>query len=430
MNFIFNYLITNYPTILVITAIIVLTAANRNARIEKSYLIHILAFITLVLSLLEYWEMWIDEYGLDYRLLYLKAMLIYWLYPALALILLYMIYDIKSKLVVAIPQIINMVVCAIDLTDTRIVYWYGSRHNYEGGPLRDLPFVVEDIYVILIAFYSIKLLRENKKTKSIIVIFMMITTFLAQILALNYMPNIYMPTVMAIEIFTYYFYMSAIQYMELQEKLNESRLALEHNRSNLLMAQIRPHFINSNLAVIRSLCYEDVDKAVEMIDHFSGYLQENIRQIDDMRLVSFSEEMDSVDNYLYLEMQRFPDRIEVIKDITVKDFQVPPLSIQTIVENAVRYGISMMGHKGTVIISTEEIEGDIIIKVADDGKGFDVANADLDGINHVGIKNVQDRFERILGGSVSVISEVGKGTTVTFFIPGNKSNTPRKTVGK
>lgn len=430
MNFILNYLINNYPTILVIAAIFVLTVANRNTKIEKTYLIHILAFITFVISLLEYWEIWIDEHGLDYRLLYFKAMLIYWLYPALLLIMLYMIYDIKHKIIVAIPLMINMVVCALDLTGTRMVYWYGPRHNYGGGPLSHLPFVVEDIYVIMIAFYSIKPLRENEKTKSVIVIFMVLTIFLAQIFALNYMPNIYMPMVIAIEIFTYYFYLSAIQYMETQEKLNESRLALEHNRSNLLMAQIRPHFINSNLAVIRSLCYENVDKAVEMIDHFSGYLQENIRQIDDMRLVSFSEEMDSVDNYLYLEMQRFPDRIEVIKDITVKDFQVPPLSVQTIVENAVRYGISMKGHKGTVIISTEEIDGDIIIKVADDGKGFDVANADLDGINHVGIKNVQDRFERILGGSVSVISEVGKGTTVTFFIPGNKSDTPRKTVEK
>lgn len=419
MNFILNYLINNYPTILVIAAIFVLTVANRNTKIEKTYLINILAFITFVISLLEYWEIWIDEHGLDYRLLYFKAMLIYWLYPALALILLYMIYDIKNKRVVAIPHIINMVVCAIDLTDTRIVYWYGVGHNYEGGPLSHLPFVVEDIYVIMIAVYSIKLFRENKNTKSSIVIFMMITIFLAQILDLNYMPSIYMPTVIAIEIFTYYFYLSAIQYMETQKKLNESRLALEHNRSNLLMAQIRPHFINSNLAVIRSLCYEDVDKAVEMIDHFSGYLQESIRQIDDMRLVSFSEEMDSVDNYLYLEMQRFPERIEVIKDITVKDFQVPPLSIQTIVENAVRYGISMKGSKGTVIISTEENDGDIIIRVTDDGKGFDVANTDFDGINHVGIKNVQDRFERILGGNVTVNSEVGKGTTVTFFIPGN-----------
>lgn len=65
-----------------------------------------------------------------------------------------------------------------------------------------------------------------------------------------------------------------------------------YNKSNLLLAQIRPHFINSNLAVIRSLCYEDSEKAVEMIDHFSTYLRENIKQIDDERLVPFDNEME------------------------------------------------------------------------------------------------------------------------------------------
>ncbi len=202
----------------------------------------------------------------------------------------------------------------------------------------------------------------------------------------------------------------------------ESQLALERNKNNLLLAQIKPHFINSNLAVIRSLCYEKPEKAVEMIDHFSGYLRENIQQIDDMQLVSFEKEMESVDNFVYLEMQRFPNRIEIVKDIQIKDFEIPPLSVQTIVENAIRHGISMTGEKGTVRISTIEKPDNIIVKIEDNGKGFDIDSVDFDGINHVGIKNVANRLKRILGGKIKVDSEIGYGTTVTFYIPKERAN--------
>ena len=202
----------------------------------------------------------------------------------------------------------------------------------------------------------------------------------------------------------------------------ESQLALERNKNNLLLAQIKPHFINSNLAVIRSLCYEEPEKAVEMIDHFSGYLRENIQQIDDMQLVSFEKEMESVDNFVYLEMQRFPNRIEIVKDIQIKDFEIPPLSVQTIVENAIRHGISMTGEKGTVRISTIEKPDNIIVKIEDNGKGFDIESVDFDGINHVGIKNVANRLKRILGGKIKVDSEIGYGTTVTFYIPKERAN--------
>lgn len=421
MNFFTEYTVNNYPTVLLVAAVIVILMVNRNAKIEETGYLYILSLMALVISLLEFSEVWIDTHNLDYRLLFYKAMLIYTLYPAVALIFLYTICDIKHKFLIAIPQIFNMIVNVIDLSGSALVYTYEDNYSYHGGPLNHLAFVVEDFYVIIIAVYSIRLLRGRNRSKGIIVVFMMLTIFLAQLLTLNYMPIGYLPAVIAVELFTYYFYLAAIQYVDVQEQLHESSLALEHNRCNLLMAQIRPHFINSNLAVIRSLCYEDADKAVEMIDHFSGYLQENIKQIEDMRLVSFDKEMESVENYLYLERMRFPGRIELVRNFTVTDFSVPPLSVQTIVENAVRYGISMKGEKGTITISTEENAGNIIIKIIDDGKGFDVDNVEFDGVEHVGIKNVRDRFERILGGEVTVNSEAGKGTVVTLEIPDTRS---------
>ncbi|MBO6115487.1 MAG: histidine kinase, partial [Lachnospiraceae bacterium] len=303
-----------------------------------------------------------------------------------------------------------------------LVYYYNADHSFEGGPLNSFPFIVELFYVVLIGVYSFKILGRNNKSKGIILAFMVAVIAVSQIL-LNYdMPDIYIPTLISVEILIYYFYLAAIQYNETRDELVESQLALERNKNNLLLAQIKPHFINSNLAVIRSLCYEEPEKAVEMIDHFSGYLRENIQQIDDMQLVSFEKEMESVDNFVYLEMQRFPNRIEIVKDIQIKDFEIPPLSVQTIVENAIRHGISMTGEKGTIRISTIEKPDNIIVKIEDNGKGFDIDSVDFDGINHVGIKNVANRLKRILGGKIKVDSEIGYGTTVTFYIPKERAN--------
>ena len=400
-----------------LTIIVMVELTKRSGIFEKTGRIYIMVLLTFALSLLEFAEIWIDEHNLNYRLLFYKAMLIYSLYPMVALLFYYFTSDVKHKFLIFIPQLINIIINVLDLFGTRLIYYYYEDHGYEGGPLNFLPFAVEIFYVVLIGVYSVRILNGKNKSKGIIMAFCMVTIIFAQFLTNFDMPSIYLPTIIAIEILVYYFYIAAIRYNENKDALVESELALERNRNNLLLAQIKPHFINSNLAVIRSLCYEEPEKAVEMLDHFSGYLRENIQQIDDMQLVSFEREMESVDNFVYLEMQRFPDKIEVIKDIRVNDFFVPPLSVQTIVENAIRHGISMTGKKGTVRISTLAKDNNIIVKIEDNGKGFDVDSVEFDGINHVGIKNVANRLKRILNGKIKVESEVGYGTTVTFYIP-------------
>lgn len=413
-----EYLRNCYPTVMALLTIIVMVELTKRSGIfKKTGRIYIMVMLTFALSLLEFAEIWIDEHNLNYRLLFYKAMLIYSLYPMVALLFYYFTSDVKHKFLIFIPQLINIIINVLDLFGTRLIYYYYEDHGYEGGPLNFLPFAVEIFYVVLIGVYSVRILNGKNKSKGIIMAFCMVTIIFAQFLTNLDMPSIYLPTIIAIEILVYYFYIAAIQYNENKDALVESELALERNRNNLLLAQIKPHFINSNLAVIRSFCYEEPEKAVEMLDHFSGYLRENIQQIDDMQLVSFEREMESVDNYVYLEMQRFPDKIEVIKDIKVKDFFVPPLSVQTIVENAIRHGISMTGKKGTVRISTLAKDDNIIVKIEDNGKGFDVDSIEFDGINHVGIKNVANRLKRILNGKIKVESEVGYGTIVTFYIP-------------
>ena len=405
---------------MIVAALVIMMISNRGGGIKKGskFLISVVATLTLLLSVCEYIG---SIYAPRVRytfFLYLNAAIIYMVYPLIAMLILYLT-QARRRLFLAIPLVLNALLAIIDLSEkTNLIYGYGESKQFISGPLHWVPFFVEGIYIVLLANSSIKAIKGGDKAYGLIVAFMAFSCVSTIVMVPNNLiSNQSVPTVVAIEILVYYFYLSAIEYRRVREALSAEKLAVERSKNNLLMAQIRPHFINSNLAVIRSLCYEDGEKAVEMIDHFSAYLRENIKQVDDRKLVPFEKEMESIDNYLYLEMQRFQDRIQVVKELQVVDFDVPPLAVETIVENSIRHGISMTGRKGTVIIRTEEKDGYITIMVKDDGMGFDVASANFDGSTHVGVKNVMDRFHSLLSGNVIVESTVGEGTTVTIRFP-------------
>ncbi len=199
MKIALEYLTKNYLTVIVLLTIIVLvTITGRSKVFEKTGRIYIMIGLTFALSLIEFSEELIDRYDMNYRLLFYKAMLIYWLYPMVAYLFLRFTCDVKKKFLLSIPLIINMVITAIDLSGTMLVYYYNADHSFEGGPLNSFPFIVELFYVVLIGVYSFKILGRNNKSKGIILAFMVAVIAVSQIL-LNYdMPDIYIPTLISV----------------------------------------------------------------------------------------------------------------------------------------------------------------------------------------------------------------------------------------
>ena len=119
--------------------------------------------------------------------------------------------------------------------------------------------------------------------------------------------------------------------------------------------------------------------------------------------------------YADIERVRFPN-IRVEYEIEDSGFSLPPLSVQPIVENAIRHGVRIR-EEGVIRVSARRTEGGHEVVIADNGVGFDVAAAAQDEGTHIGLKNVQERIETMCGGSVTVDSRLGEGTTVTLFIP-------------
>lgn len=205
--------------------------------------------------------------------------------------------------------------------------------------------------------------------------------------------------------------------IQLSRKYAQKELELEKNRTTLMLSQIQPHFLFNSLSVVKGLCQSDPQQAEIAVDHFSDFLRGNFESLTQFALIPFTQELSHTEHYLELERLRFAERLHIIYDVPVTEFMIPPLSIQPIVENAVRYGISKLEEGGTVTIRTAVKEQAYQITIADDGAGFDTQALPKTDRAHIGISNVRERLQKLCGGGLTIESTPGVGTTAVITIP-------------
>ncbi|MBP5684059.1 MAG: histidine kinase, partial [Bacilli bacterium] len=184
----------------------------------------------------------------------------------------------------------------------------------------------------------------------------------------------------------------------------------------IMLSQIKPHFVYNSLSAISTLIEIDPEKAQNSLDEFTEYLRKNLSSLTETNLIPFSDELRHIETYIALEKMRFNDRIKVIYDIGVTDFLVHPLTIQPLVENAIKHGILKKIEGGILTITTYETTTSYIIEVKDDGIGFDINQIDFDENTHFGLKNISYRIKKMCNGDLNVSSKINDGTkiTVTF----------------
>ena len=200
-------------------------------------------------------------------------------------------------------------------------------------------------------------------------------------------------------------------------ELTERKAELTQSRISIMLSQIQPHFLYNSLNSIYYLCEEDPLKAQQAIGDFSDYLRGNLDSLKRTEPVPFEQELKHIQIYLSLEKMRFDKKLNVVYDIETMDFCVPALSIQPIVENAVRYGVGKKAEGGTVMLRVKEKPDSYCITVSDDGVGFDPYETQDDGRTHVGIDNVKTRLKMQINGEMTINSRKGIGTEVNVVIP-------------
>lgn len=205
---------------------------------------------------------------------------------------------------------------------------------------------------------------------------------------------------------------------EKAKKLEEEKIKLDaelaQSRISTLMSQIHPHFIYNTLGSIEQLCELNPSKAAKLVNDFSKYLRGNFSEIDSPKLIRVSKELEHTEYYISIEKVRFPD-IEFITEMNCSNFSLPALTIQPIVENAVKHGILKREAGGTVKVKIYETDGSYVISVKDNGVGFDVV--ELEQNSHVGLRNIRSRLEAMCGGVLNIESIIGVGTKITVEIP-------------
>lgn len=199
--------------------------------------------------------------------------------------------------------------------------------------------------------------------------------------------------------------------------LRKQEKKLAELRIDIMLSQIQPHFLYNVLTGIRTLCEMDPIRAGESIGTFSKFLRANMESLTNKSPIPFEQELAHTRSYLYLEQQRFEDKLNVIYEINTTAFTIPPLTLQPIVENAVRHGIMKKKDGGILTIRSEETDGAYMVTVIDDGVGFSVEQRKTAEYAHIGIENVKNRLNALCGGTIEVQSEPQNGTTVTICVP-------------
>jgi len=207
-----------------------------------------------------------------------------------------------------------------------------------------------------------------------------------------------------------------IYYASIQSELSQQ---IKQNKVSIMLSQIQPHFLYNALSAIAVLCKEDPDKAQKATIDFSMYLRSNMESLD-VKLISIEKELNHVKGYLELEKAIYEETLNIEYNIETLDFLLPPLTIQPIVENAVKHGIGKNENGGTIIITVSHTVKEFIITVTDNGAGFDPKAPCEDGRKRTGIDNVKRRLKEQCSGTLDITSQKEKGTTVFIKIPKNK----------
>ena len=190
---------------------------------------------------------------------------------------------------------------------------------------------------------------------------------------------------------------------------------LTESRVSTMMSQIRPHFIYNTLGSIEQLCNIDPPKAGELVHNFAKYLRGNFGELDNPKPILMSQEMEHVRHYISIENVRFPD-MTFSFEMNSDDFHLPALTIQPIVENAIKHGLMKLQKGGTIRVVSYETDTHYCVSVEDDGVGFDTGVL-LDERKHVGIRNIRGRLQAMVNGTLEIESTQGVGTKVLIRIP-------------
>ena len=421
MALLLDFLTHNYITLMILISLSVTIFVNKRLAVPATgYFaagIVTLLLITVVDTVgfqLEQGRLFIGEADRLYQLRVAMTALQYILRPLVVMILSFIVIPNKKSLpLYAIPAVLNAVVyisacfgsTAAELVDI------GSR--WHRSVIGMTVYYTEIFYLFLLMMFSIIYFKWDELKRSVIVLMIVLQFILATVLDGFGIIRGYTNVIFAMGMLEYYFYLSVVYQYEINEAIAQKELTITKHKLSLLRTQMHPHFIVNALSIIRSLVRRDTQRAVQGIDAFSDYLKVHIRAIQTDELIDFEQELRHVNAYLSLVQADRSRQIDIRYDIQVTDFMLPPLSLEPIIENAVKYGTGK--DNGVIVISTREADNAVRICVSDNGTGNPEQSKTLKSTG-IGLSNTRQRLALQCGGTLET-EQTDSGMFVTITIP-------------
>jgi sensor histidine kinase YesM len=290
------------------------------------------------------------------------------------------------------------------------IYSISSKNVYQRGPWYFVLLVPPATMMIMNCislFFRRKQLTKKQRAAFTVYLLIPLGCMLIQMFSYGLLMIVIGTSVSAMIMFVFIL-MDQVDHSIRQQKENAAQQA------SITVLQMRPHFIYNTLMSIYYLCKQDAEKAQQVILDFSSYLRKNFTAIAKADAIPFEEELEHTRAYLAVEQARFKDQLLVEFDTPFTDFRIPPLTLQPIVENAVKHGMDPELEPLFISISTRRQDGYAEITVDDSGPGYQPAD---DNEPHIGLDNVRERLKMMCKGDLTISRRDCGGTIVTIRIP-------------
>ena len=303
---------------------------------------------------------------------------------------------------------------------SRISFWIEDGHFHRGT----LGYTCHIISLIMLAYFfylTICEVRRIPKKESIFPLLNVVLIFVG--IGIDFFlarqQNITYLTIAIVNGSLFYYIWLHLQFVREHEKA-----IISEQQIQIMMTQMQPHFLYNTLSTIQALCRIDPEKASDTTEKFGIYLQQNLGSINQPELIPIKKELEHTKIYADIEMIRFKN-VRVEYDIKDESFCVPALTVQPLVENAIKHG-ARIRKEGVVTVRTKKTDNGHEVVISDNGCGFDTTQQLGTDKTHIGIRNVEERVRIMCGGSVSIESRLDEGTTVTIRIPEKSEIKTRK----
>ncbi len=290
------------------------------------------------------------------------------------------------------------------------IYSISNKNVYQRGPWYFMLLVPPAAMMIMNCislFFRRKQLTKKQRAAFTVYLLIPLGCMLIQMFSYGLLMIVIGTSVSAMIMFVFIL-LDQVDHSIRQQKENAAQQA------SITVLQMRPHFIYNTLMSIYYLCKQDAERAQQVILDFSSYLRKNFTAIAKADAIPFEEELEHTRAYLAVEQARFKDQLLVEFDTPFTDFRIPPLTLQPIVENAVKHGMDPELEPLFISISTRRQDGYAEITVDDSGPGYQPAD---DNEPHIGLDNVRERLKMMSKGDLTISRRDCGGTIVTIRIP-------------